>query len=100
MKAIKLQPNTGAVKYLNMAQLSAGEESISFYQKALGILLNEKAQMERNPQVFILFYSFFNFIIFINFFSIHLSFIKTIYTLYKRIQNYLMKMRDNNFFKI
>lgn len=52
MKAIRLQPNSGAVKYLNMAQLSSGEESISFYQKALEILLNEKAQMERNPQVY------------------------------------------------
>ena len=35
-----------------MAQLSSGEESISFYKKALELLLNEKAQMERNHQVF------------------------------------------------
>jgi hypothetical protein len=56
LQSIRLQPNKGATKYLNMGQLESGIRALEYYRQSIHILLQEKALIE-GGQVFFLFSS-------------------------------------------
>jgi tetratricopeptide (TPR) repeat protein len=52
LQSIRLQPNKGATKYMNMGQLESGIRALEYYRQGIHILLQEKALIE-GGQVFL-----------------------------------------------
>lgn len=66
LRSIKLQPNKGASKYMNMGQLESGIRALEYYRQGIKILLQEKALIERGEVSSYIFFDILTYSYYVN----------------------------------